>query len=488
MSRAVQLSRALAIWVAGGLLTSSIGLASADDAQSQTKVRVAAQKTPKSKAKSKRPAMETTETAEAPKADAATSFSRDVAPILVSNCITCHNPMLKAKRGNFDLTTFDKLMEGTPDEKVIVPGKPADSHLVRRIKGEETPKMPQGGNRNLSPTAIAKIEQWVKAGAVLDKGLDPKAEIKTFAASPDDIRKGELAKLSQSERDKKVEEAGLERWKKANPKVKPEVTPSDHFMLFGTLSKSRATAALKTVESQFGPVRTLLGPAAVDWGEKGSLFVFGDRASFLEFARAQGMPELELEDVGVVKLSGPEPYIAVIDPQGGRDESSAAPSSKRSRRTRGRDGAGGPGPTERSLAGLLTEQFVIGAAAKMGKPPRWLTLGLGAMYAANVESHGGYAQQLRHEAADLCARGWIPIANQALGDGSKPDDLRAIGYAILDCVVSSYDRQALAAFVKGMEAGQEKLDDVLGNVMNMTRQQFLAGSAQFVMQHYGAGQ
>ena len=80
--------------------------------------------------------------------DSGLKFSRDIAPILVGNCIRCHNP--ERKRGKFDLTTFEKLMGGSDVEKVIEPGKPDESHLVLRLRGEETPKMPQGNNNNLS--------------------------------------------------------------------------------------------------------------------------------------------------------------------------------------------------------------------------------------------------------------------------------------------------------------------------------------------------
>ena len=118
------------------------------------------------------------------------SFRKDVAPILVANCVGCHSqgrPGLT--KGKLELTSFAKLMQGTPKEKVIEPGKPDESHLVLRVKGEEEPRMPQGGNNNgLSQEAIGKIEQWIKAGAKLDAGLDPKAAMESYAASPEQVR------------------------------------------------------------------------------------------------------------------------------------------------------------------------------------------------------------------------------------------------------------------------------------------------------------
>jgi len=143
-------------------------------------------------------------------------FSQDIAPILVeAKCADCHKPGgAGLKRGKLDLTSFAKMIEGTPKEKVIIAGKPNESHLILRIKGEETPKMPltQGGNdRSLADEAIAKIEQWVKEGAKLDTGIDPKAAMESYAASPEQVRRGQVARLGAKERDQKIETAGRDR-------------------------------------------------------------------------------------------------------------------------------------------------------------------------------------------------------------------------------------------------------------------------------------
>ena len=87
--------------------------------------------------------------------------------------------------------------------------------------------MPQGGNNNgLGESAISMIEQWIKAGALLDAGLDPKAAMETYAAPPEQVRRMQIARMSPKERDQKIEAAGRDRWKKANPKLKPEITPA----------------------------------------------------------------------------------------------------------------------------------------------------------------------------------------------------------------------------------------------------------------------
>ncbi len=470
---------------------SALGWAWASDARDSARVVLVVQK---AKKKARRPvAKKEADPAEAatpaPAATAASGemkFSRDIAPILVNNCAGCHNP--QQKRGKLDMSTFEKLMEGTPKEKVITPGNPDESHLVLRIKGEETPKMPQQANRSLSDAAIAKIESWVKAGAVLDAGIDPKAPMAKYATSVDDLRKLDLAKMSAEEREKQVETVGLDRWKKANSKVTPELANTTHFIMFSTLPKERAATTLRALETSYGQVKAIVGPKSVEWGEKASVFVFADRATFVEFVRSMENRDIEKSDNGSSKLSIPQPYIAVLDPTGGREEPAAAvpaPAPKKVRSKRGADDSGAGGGSNRSLAGVLTEQFAIGAAGLAGTPPRWVSLGLGAFLAKSIEPRASEFARLRREAYSLWDRGWQSKAQDALGDASSVGEVRAVGFAILDALSSGPGRAAIPGVVQGMLAGGEKLDDVIGKVLGMSREEFLGATGEFVGERYG---
>lgn len=452
-------------------------------------------KTAKKKVRGKRgaskAAMPDEEAEKAPAGDAPAAvgdgelkFSRDIAPIIVGNCAGCHNPP-RQKRVKLDMSTFEKLMAGAPSGPVVVAGKPEESHLVLRIKGEETPRMPQGNQRTLSAAAIDKIERWVKAGALLDKGMDPKKPIESYAASPDDLRKGELAKMTNDQRDKQVEAVGRERWKKASAKTTPEVTNGTHFLLFSTLPKDRAAHLLKAIDGQYAKVRALLGPASVEWGEKASLFVLNDAGSYAAFVQANENREAETGDTGTAKLSSPQPYVAVVDPLGGREEpaGSAAPKKPARSKRGGGDEEASPGGSERTLAGVLTEQLVIGSAARAGKPPRWLSLGLGAMMASRVEPRSPYYKKIRRDAYGLYELGWQTKAQEALGDATKSEEIRAVGFSNLEWAYS-VDKRVLPEFIKGMLAGGEKLDDVLEKSLGMSREQFLEQVSLFVAAKY----
>ena len=138
----------------------------------------------------------------------------------------------------------------------------------------------------------------------------------------------------------------------------------------------------------------------------------------------------------------------MVDPLGGREgvESLAAATPKKASRTKRKaasaasDDANTGGP-ERTLAGVLTEHFVIGAAQRGGKPPRWLTLGLGALVASRVEPGSLYYRKIRREAFEICQLGWQSKASEALGDQEQTDVVRAVGFAILDWVAADQNKR-----------------------------------------------
>jgi hypothetical protein len=418
-------------------------------------------------------------------------FSKDIAPILVANCIRCHSgDGAGARKGKLDLSTFEKMLKGTPDDKVIVAGKPSESHLVLRIKGEEEPRMPQGNNNVLAAEAIAKIEKWVKQGAKPDSRVDAKAAMESYSASPDEMRKRQVAKLPAAERDKNVEAMGRQRWKQANPKLNPEITTADrdHFMIFSNLAKEKATVTLKAMERQHGHLKGILGTAATDWPEKMSVYVFANKKDFVEFVRTVENRELEADEVTTAKLMVPQPYVAALDPAGGKKEEPAPRKKGRAKRGEGKEPEGSV--SDRTLIGLLAESLDSAVVAAAGNPPRWLSKGIGSYLASHVE-RSPYYNQLRQAALANFDQGWLTKANEALGGAEQiaPGDLHAVGFAFVEAMMSTELRGRFSAFVHSMLEGQGRLDDVLKEVYEgATREEFINDTGEWMVTRYRNGQ
>jgi mono/diheme cytochrome c family protein len=431
------------------------------------------------KAKTKKDATTETKTAD----PGGLKFSLDIAPILVANCVGCHSGARPGlRRGKLDLTTFEKFQKGTPARKVAVAGKPDESELVLRIKGEgDGARMPQGGQNSLSEEAITKIAQWVKEGARLDAGIDPKATLESYAASPEQLRQKELAKLPPGERDKKIETVGLERWKQANPKLKPETVAGKQFIVFSNMPKDRATSSVKDMDSQYLNLRRFFGIPTSEWVEKVSLYVFSSKNDFIEFVRTVEARDIDPEEQTSTKLGIPQPYIAVVDPAGGKREEAAPKRRAKGKRS---EESGGP---DRLLKGLLTEALGSGAvAAASGNSPRWLRDGIGA-YMGSVVERSPYYQQLRQTALGNFQQGWDTKASETLGgaEGISLTDRRAVSFALVECMMKSDFSQGFPAFFRGMLEGQGKLDEMLKGVYNGSRQEFLNYTGEWIATHYG---
>jgi len=93
--------------------------------------------------------------------DPAISFSRNVAPILARNCLSCHGPTQKMSQ--YDLSTRAAALKGGQKGPAIIPGNATKSALYRRLTGRQQPVMPLGGK--LSDTEIAILKKWIDAGA-----------------------------------------------------------------------------------------------------------------------------------------------------------------------------------------------------------------------------------------------------------------------------------------------------------------------------------
>ena len=90
-------------------------------------------------------------------------FEAKVRPVLVANCYECHSTAAKKQKGGLHLDTRDAIRAGGDTGPAVVPGKPADSVLLKAVRQSGELKMPPKGK--LSDAAAADIEKWIAMGA-----------------------------------------------------------------------------------------------------------------------------------------------------------------------------------------------------------------------------------------------------------------------------------------------------------------------------------
>jgi hypothetical protein len=110
---------------------------------------------PQSKAKAGIPAVE--------KLD----YNRDIRPILAAKCFACHGSDLKSLQAGLRLDLRDIATHKLPSGQVaIVPGKPQQSELVRRISLNDSPlQMPPSSKKTLTDPEKQTLKRWIARGA-----------------------------------------------------------------------------------------------------------------------------------------------------------------------------------------------------------------------------------------------------------------------------------------------------------------------------------
>ena len=94
-------------------------------------------------------------------------FNRDIRPLLNKNCTICHGGVKQAGQVSF-LYREEALGKGESGKTVVVPGDPAASELIRRIKSEDPDEKmppPKDHPHPLEPEQVALLERWIQEGA-----------------------------------------------------------------------------------------------------------------------------------------------------------------------------------------------------------------------------------------------------------------------------------------------------------------------------------
>jgi mono/diheme cytochrome c family protein len=97
-------------------------------------------------------------------------FEVEVRPLLAAHCVKCHGA--EKQKGGLRLDAKADALKGGDTGPAFVPGKPADSLLVKAVRHEADLEMPPG--KRLSDEQIATLADWIKDGAAWPDG-GPKA-------------------------------------------------------------------------------------------------------------------------------------------------------------------------------------------------------------------------------------------------------------------------------------------------------------------------
>ncbi len=96
-------------------------------------------------------------------ADGKVDFLRDVQPILAQSCYECHGP--EKRRGNLRLDNKQSTFDGGNSGPTVVPGKSAESPLIKRVLGQGIQKRMPVDHPPLNDEQTRILVTWIDQGA-----------------------------------------------------------------------------------------------------------------------------------------------------------------------------------------------------------------------------------------------------------------------------------------------------------------------------------
>lgn len=179
------------------------------------------------------------------------SFAFDVAPVLVANCVGCHDAM--QPDGNLSMVSLASLVRGGRNGAPVVAGEGATSLLVRKLRGKDIDgqRMPLG-KPELSEEVVAKIERWIDQGLKLDL-LSAAAPLQSVAAA------GRARSLSHEDLRTARFDAADGVWRRSIADEEPAVVTRDDLLLVGNLPAERMEALADASAAALADVAGVLG-------------------------------------------------------------------------------------------------------------------------------------------------------------------------------------------------------------------------------------
>jgi hypothetical protein len=345
------------------------------------------------------------------------SFADDIASVLATNCNGCHVNARRV-RGGLNMSTFQNLLKGGDSGPPLVPGKPVDSLLIQRLKGEGSDARMPMGRTPLTDEVIAKFEKWISEGATFD-GLDPNQNVVRVAALSK-ARSSTHEELS----DARAELAG-KNWRLGMPGYEAKTARTRNFLLVGSMGEASLREYGEAAEKLAPRVAAMVGARSDEALIKGrlTLFFFAQRYDYSEFGQMVEKRELPRGWRGHWKYDIIDAYGALIPPR----------------------------TDEYSLDGLISEQLAATYVASLSDAPEWFADGVGRVVASRIALKDSRVTAWNSELPGIL--GAFVKPDDFLSGKIQPESAAIAGYSFVRFLMK--DSKRFSAVLNALRDGEE---------------------------------
>ncbi|MGD9721753.1 MAG: c-type cytochrome domain-containing protein [Pirellulales bacterium] len=339
-------------------------------------------------------------------------FSRDLGQVFIDHCLECHGT--QNPRAGFSLVTFNGLLQGGNSGATISAGKPADSLLVKKLRGTAGGDQMPMGRAPLPEETLARIEQWIADGARFD-AADAAATLEDSVAlvAAQRATHDELAKMRA--------ELAEKNWRLFLPDSPPHREESASVLVVGTVGRELLAEVAHIAEEQTAKVARLFRLPENQPLVRGrlTLYVFDKRYDYAELGTMLEARELPAQWRGHWRYTGVDAYGCVLV-----DGDEVSP-------------------------GLVAQQIAGVYVASLGKVPRWFAEGTARAAAARLDPKDARQATWDGQVTQLIQTADDPAA--FLTAQLPPEDSDVLSYSFVKYLMGGPGRHAqlLAALAAG---------------------------------------
>ena len=359
-----------------------------------------------------------------PEIDGSVSFSNQIAPLLAAQCVACHgsnNP-----RNNLSLSSFRRMERGGDGGPLWDLQKPADSLLVKKLRGTADGQRMPLNRPAWSEAQIATVLRWISEGALFD-GDSPAQSVEDLALVSK-LRNATAAELS-SER----ERLAIQNWQLVFPSHRPDLVKSEHFLLVGYVSEKRLTKIAELAESLRTRIDRILQLSSQAQARKGriTIFLVRDSYEYSEFAQMVEKRAVPVSWRGHARTAGLDAYVVQLLPKSEQRD----------------------GQFDAELC-----RGIVGAMLQLtGDLPDWFIVGAANAVAAKVAPRSSLAKRLSQELPSVVAR--MDSPEELLKSKLSPESQEVAAAGLLQAMLKNGRR--FGQMLQDVEGGQPFSEAIL---------------------------
>ncbi len=327
---------------------------------------------------------------------------RDLGAVLIENCLGCHGEQNPANQ--FSVYNFVRMLRGGVRGVPLVPGNPAESLLIKKLRGQADGERMPRSKPPLDEETIARFEKWISLGAKFD-GESANASLE------DTVALMVAMNSTHDELAKSRADLAAGNWRLILPDTAPEHVETPQVVVYGSVGRELVDKVARVADEQAAAVARLFGlPAGPLVKGRVTLFVFDKRYDYAEVGTMLERREIPAAWHGHWRYTGVDAYGCLL-----LEDDEAPP-------------------------GLVAQQIAGAYVASLGKVPRWFAEGAARAVAAKLDPRDERVKLWNTEVARL---GQSLAKPDAFLDGElPPEESDVLSYGFVTFLMNSTSRFA----------------------------------------------